>query len=1013
MSQVSRRSPKLLLMVAGLAIAGCAPMSQVPIVSIAADLQALNRLIASLSDGSASDAELHELVMRPTPPPPGISYEIGTARKAAAAAALADVSAVRDAYRSMRRNSTNADLLFVVAGVTLQAELMQGNMNTVASMCADLEKEGAGRYARGAGGFAGSSDAFINLVGTCMGSALDYDRETARRMLNQYPENIDSAKTASESTKYFYWLKYQMARAHMAMRDGDLERAYSGVRKLRSEVQLRPAPQETSMGTTPRNAAAEQCLRWLTIYSLLLGRQHQARAHLDEYLTFRSNAGKSKGDAQGYFQTEALYYLFAGNPDRALAAWKQAWNSRSFFLRKYRLNNQLMLSDRARIEARAGDFPAAVRTLADPAFAEMEAGLIRDLHVIDRIYASTMSGVSEQDLRPLDAVEESSKRTFELDGLVQLYAVKTIAYQRRAASLGRGQDLVSAVDSGRKFSRTLQQAQAVVSVREVPLDPRMLRAARESYLLAVTAALNRGEATVDDLLDALILGQGSETDADIAAAALRRKEIPGVTPTEMRKLQDLRQAARAAQKDLVACAQSNESDQTKVAVFSAKARAAFSDLDKFLEILQRQAPSLRQAIATRRLSIGEVQTRLGPAEGLVAFAITGNGVVALFVTKSSVQHRVLSLRAKRLSALVKKIRSGVTFGASVEAPDFDLVAARELFGELFGWTQKPLSLVKTLVVIPEGPLATIPFGLLVRSDGGAVGSHDYRSAPWLIKSVAITHAPSIASWLAIGVGRSSNRGNSFVAWADPDFGARSNEGNATTRAIRRSISPVNGTKSDGDSAGRFPADLSRLLPPLPETKQEAEAVARALRAPIADSVYLGTKATRSSVLALSSSGVLALKRVVMFATHGLAPRQLNGLNQPALAMAREASGTDLPLLSLEDVVGLQMSADWVLLSACNTAAADREGGDALSGLARGFFFAGSQSLLVTHWEVESESAAAITVKTMERYAANAGVTRAQALQQTSIELIEARRTPREWSHPAYWAPYALVGNGGR
>jgi len=64
--------------------------------------------------------------------------------------------------------------------------------------------------------------------------------------------------------------------------------------------------------------------------------------------------------------------------------------------------------------------------------------------------------------------------------------------------------------------------------------------------------------------------------------------------------------------------------------------------------------------------------------------------------------------------------------------------------------------------------------------------------------------------------------------------------------------------------------------------------------------------------------------------------------------------------------------------------------DALSGLARGFFFAGAKSLLVTHWEVESQSAAHTAVKTMEKYVSNRSISRSQALQQTAIDLIDAK-----------------------
>jgi len=152
--------------------------------------------------------------------------------------------------------------------------------------------------------------------------------------------------------------------------------------------------------------------------------------------------------------------------------------------------------------------------------------------------------------------------------------------------------------------------------------------------------------------------------------------------------------------------------------------------------------------------------------------------------------------------------------------------------------------------------------------------------------------------------------------------------------------------------------------------------------------------------------------VLAFATHGLMAGDLPNLTQPALAMA--ANGTDAnnplaPLLTLEDVLTLKLNADWVVLSACNTAAADGRAGEALSGLARGFFYAGSRSLLVTNWAVESESAKLLTTATFEHYAANPQSPKAESLRQAMLKVMAMP----EYSHPAYWAPYALVGDGGR
>ena len=108
-------------------------------------------------------------------------------------------------------------------------------------------------------------------------------------------------------------------------------------------------------------------------------------------------------------------------------------------------------------------------------------------------------------------------------------------------------------------------------------------------------------------------------------------------------------------------------------------------------------------------------------------------------------------------------------------------------------------------------------------------------------------------------------------------------------------------------------------------------------------------------------------------------------------------------------MGLRLNADWVVLSACNTAGADGKVEEALSGLARGFFYAGSRSLLVTHWSVESESAMQLTTRTFDAYHRQSGLGRAQALRQAMLAVMQ---TPA-YAHPTFWGPYALVGEGGR
>ena len=118
----------------------------------------------------------------------------------------------------------------------------------------------------------------------------------------------------------------------------------------------------------------------------------------------------------------------------------------------------------------------------------------------------------------------------------------------------------------------------------------------------------------------------------------------------------------------------------------------------------------------------------------------------------------------------------------------------------------------------------------------------------------------------------------------------------------------------------------------------------------------------------------------------------------------KASDEDDGLLTASEVAGLKLDADLVILSACNTAApSGKEGDTGLSGLAQAFFYAGAESLLVSHWPVFDSVAPVLTAETLRR--AEAGIPKAEAFQQA---MQEVRKTN---PHPAAWAPFVLVGEG--
>jgi len=283
----------------------------------------------------------------------------------------------------------------------------------------------------------------------------------------------------------------------------------------------------------------------------------------------------------------------------------------------------------------------------------------------------------------------------------------------------------------------------------------------------------------------------------------------------------------------------------------------------------------------------------------------------------------------------------------------------------------------------------------------------------LLRQMAVTQLPSSSALQALRrVAAQRAAPKAMMGFGDPLFKLATQKGVGKVAPMPVSVAGVNrvigsnltaeATRYDAQWGFRY-ADV----PPLPESRAELQAVAKAVGADAKTDLLFGDKATRRAVLGAN----LQDRRVVAFATHGLMPGELPGISKPSLAMAATSDANESPLLELDDVLGLRLNAQWVLLSACNTAAGE-QGGGAMSGLVRGFFFAGARSVLATHWAVESDSAAALTGATFKAQA-KGSTSRGESLRQAQLAMVDGSLGSGKWIHPFYWAPYALFGDPAR
>jgi CHAT domain-containing protein len=280
-----------------------------------------------------------------------------------------------------------------------------------------------------------------------------------------------------------------------------------------------------------------------------------------------------------------------------------------------------------------------------------------------------------------------------------------------------------------------------------------------------------------------------------------------------------------------------------------------------------------------------------------------------------------------------------------------------------------------------------------------------KDVDWLIRTRAVTVLPSIAS-LKVLRGRSAaaEAAKPLIGFADPVFDGdpqvlqqnpRVAANVAAARGIRGAVADL--------------AQLKKALPPLPDTATELKEVAETAGADPAG-IIIGADATETRV----KREKLDQYRIVYFATHGLLAGEVGDfakLNaEPALVLSLPDKPTKLDdgLLTASEVAQLKLNADWVVLSACNTAAGDKPGAEALSGLARAFFYAGGRSLLVSNWEVETTSTVALMTRTFSALASQPKLSHAQALQQSMLAMIGDANHPQR-ADPKYWAPFVVVG----
>jgi tetratricopeptide (TPR) repeat protein len=430
----------------------------------------------------------------------------------------------------------------------------------------------------------------------------------------------------------------------------------------------------------------------------------------------------------------------------------------------------------------------------------------------------------------------------------------------------------------------------------------------------------------------------------------------------------------------------------------------------------------------KSLTVEELQEVLKPGETIVAYAVGRDKTVAFVIAKGRFKMVELPISPGELAQLVKQFRKGLEDIYELkDLEKFDPEIAYTLYQRLIAPLSSDLKGVTKLYISADNILYTLPFEALVdqevnkeafraarsqwrQGQGAYLGA--YATLHYLVDTYTITYLPSASVLRSLRKYEKPGYGKwtkPLIAFADPIFSLEEGKEGKHKGITGKGISKETALTAQILTRSTGAGELERLK----ESAEEAMAIGKEVKGKEED-IYLREKASEANVY----KAKLKDFRYILFSTHGLLGGDFTGVAEPALVLTliNNPPGRD-GFLTMSKVLGLDLNAELVILSACNTSGRGEKtgAGEGFVGLTRSFMYAGTRSILVTHWSVESQAARDLMVWTIKNMGKEGGP---EALREAKLRMKGSVRDDKEvpggkfsLSHPFFWAPFVLVGEG--
>ena len=473
----------------------------------------------------------------------------------------------------------------------------------------------------------------------------------------------------------------------------------------------------------------------------------------------------------------------------------------------------------------------------------------------------------------------------------------------------------------------------------------------------------------------------------------------GISPELLKTKKDVEKRLNEIQQQLSAEYSTSESEQdpARVATLEKDLSALRSEHEEILRTVELNHPQYATLTGVKEpLTLDDVQERvLDDGIVLIEYLVGEEHTVVWVVGKHSLHFEEIDIRRTELDSMVRKWRQpfkDIKEGRIDNLADvgFDMELSHELYVRIFHPLEQYLDSGDALMIVPDGILHYLPFeALVVALDGKDYDRKtvfsEYEGVEFLVEKYPVAYSPS-ASILDPNLKRPQvemERQDKLIAFGNPDFGSDRDQGERAGKDDYLSL-------LIRDSKGW-------VFSPLPRSEEEVHEITR-----IMNPSQKFLKGQAKEEFFKQDAGEF---EIIHLATHGILEEK-----QPLysrIVLAQDDDPAEDGFLQTFEIFNMDLKADLVVLSACETGLGEFSAGEGLIGLTRAFMYAGAPSVIVSLWSVDES-----TCRLMRAFYKNLkkGMTKTEALREAKIKLIHTRDGGMSYAHPFLWAPFVLVGD---